>query len=59
MLGYHKGVKDYRLWCLEPNNHKIVVSRDVVFIEDQMPCFKAAEGASEMINLWIMDLRWS
>ena len=37
MLGYQRGVKGYRLWCVEPGNQKVVVSRDVVFIEDQMP----------------------
>lgn len=36
VLGYQKGVKGYRLWCLEPGNNKIVISRDVVFIESKM-----------------------
>ncbi|KAH9762162.1 Integrase catalytic domain-containing protein [Citrus sinensis] len=32
-LGYADGVKEYRLW--DPTAHKIVISRDVVFIENQ------------------------
>ena len=40
MLGYQPGVKGYRLWCVEPGNHKIIISRDVVFSESEMH-FKA------------------
>ena len=37
MLGYQRGVKGYRLWFIEPGNQKVAISRDMVFIEDQMP----------------------
>ncbi|KAH9681068.1 hypothetical protein KPL71_026802 [Citrus sinensis] len=33
-LRYVDGVKGYRLW--DPTAHKIVISRDVIFIEDQL-----------------------
>ena len=33
-MGYADGVKGYRLW--DPTAHKIVISRDVIFIEDQL-----------------------
>ncbi|GJS34882.1 gag-pol polyprotein [Tanacetum coccineum] len=33
-LGYADGVKGYRLW--DPTTHKVVVSRDVVFMEDKI-----------------------
>ncbi|KAH9672314.1 hypothetical protein KPL70_017673 [Citrus sinensis] len=33
-LGYANGVNGYRLW--DPTAHKIVISRDVIFIEDQL-----------------------
>ncbi|KAH9700446.1 hypothetical protein KPL71_024696 [Citrus sinensis] len=33
-LRYADGVKRYRLW--DPTAHKIVISRDVIFIEDQL-----------------------
>ncbi|KAH9650921.1 hypothetical protein KPL70_026553 [Citrus sinensis] len=33
-LGYADGVKGYCLW--DPTAHKIVISRDVIFIEDQL-----------------------
>ena len=33
-LEYIDGVKQYRLWNLTA--HKIVISRDVIFIEDQL-----------------------
>lgn len=32
---------------MEPGNQNIIVSRDVVFLEDQMPCFKRSKAASE------------
>lgn len=43
LLGYQSGVKGYRLWCIEPGNHKIMVSRDVVFTESIMPFKKAKD----------------
>ncbi|GJZ35217.1 gag-pol polyprotein [Tanacetum coccineum] len=33
-LGYADGVKGYRLW--DPTAHKVVVSRDVIFMEDKI-----------------------
>ena len=33
-LGYADGVKGYHLW--DPTAHKIVISKDVIFIEDQL-----------------------
>ncbi|GJR33036.1 hypothetical protein Tco_1109268, partial [Tanacetum coccineum] len=33
-LGYADGVKGYHLW--DPTNYKVVVSRDVVFMEDKI-----------------------
>lgn len=37
MLGYQKGVKGYRLWCTESGKNKVIISRDGVFKEDEMP----------------------
>jgi hypothetical protein len=33
-LRYADGVKGYRLW--DPTTHKLVINRDVIFIEDKM-----------------------
>ena len=33
-LGYVDGVKGYRLW--DPTVHKVVMSRDVIFVEDKL-----------------------
>ena len=33
-LGYADGVKGYRLW--DPTAHKIIISRDVIFVEHQL-----------------------
>ena len=35
-LGYATGVKDYRLWCVEPKSPKFIISRDVKFNESSM-----------------------
>lgn len=35
MMGYQSGVKGYRLWCVEPGNNKVIISRDVVFSESE------------------------
>ena len=34
LLGYADRVKRYRLW--DPIAHKIVISKDVIFVEDQL-----------------------
>lgn len=46
MLGYQHGVKDYRLWCMEPNTHKVIISRDVIFYESVMP-FKTVKPVDQ------------
>ncbi|KAE8665844.1 Retrovirus-related Pol polyprotein from transposon TNT 1-94 [Hibiscus syriacus] len=33
-LGYADGVKGYRLW--DPTAHKVIISRDVIFVEDKL-----------------------
>ncbi|KAE8658886.1 Detected protein of unknown function [Hibiscus syriacus] len=35
-IGYSHGTKDYKLWCMEPGQHKCIISRDVVFDESKM-----------------------
>ncbi|KAL5565472.1 hypothetical protein UlMin_028636 [Ulmus minor] len=37
-LGYLEGTKGYRLWMKDSKGYKTIVSRDVVFKEDVMPC---------------------
>ena len=37
MLGYQRDVKGHRLWCTEPGNNKVIINRDVVFKENEMP----------------------
>lgn len=39
-IGYPEGVKWYKLWCLEPENAKCLISRDVVFDENTMANLK-------------------
>jgi len=36
-IWYPKGVKGYKLWCLEDRHKKCIISRDVVFNESEMP----------------------
>ena len=50
MLGYQKDVKGYRLWCTEPGNSKIVISRDVIFREEEMP-FLTKKIASTQVEV--------
>lgn len=37
MLGYPSGTKGYRLWVCEPGQNKVIISRDVVFVESKLP----------------------
>ena len=47
MIGYQRGVKGYRLWCVEPGNAKVIISRDVTFWEDDLPFKKKADVVTE------------
>ena len=52
-LGYGKGVKGYRLWSLEPNGTRCIISRDVMFNELLFPYLEKTNsaGESEQTNL--------
>lgn len=39
-IGYPSGVKGYRIWLKGEPSVRIVISRDVVFNEYEMPCLK-------------------
>ena len=41
-LGYAKGVKGYRLWSIEPKGTKLIISRDVIFNENEFPYLSTA-----------------
>lgn len=45
-LGYPTGVKGYKLWCTEPGMNKVIMSRDVVFKEIDMPYLKTEDESS-------------
>ena len=47
MIGYRRGVKGYRLWCIELGNQKVIISRDVQFEENRMPYLEKAQGSGE------------
>ena len=49
-LGYPKGIKGYRLWCLEPGMRKCIISRDVIFNENVMG-YAGEQGANRSCEL--------
>ncbi|KAH9649806.1 hypothetical protein KPL70_026120 [Citrus sinensis] len=54
-LGYADGVKGYRLW--DPTAHKIVISRDVIFVENQLQMKDGDDGTvkekSEIVPVYV------
>lgn len=55
-LGYPEGVKGYKLWCIEPGSEKCMISRDVVFKEEEFP-LKESGSKSEDSHLQHNELR--
>lgn len=55
MLGYAKNTKGYRLWSLE--RKKVVISRDVVFIEDSLPMLKDKTEGSDIEDFSLESLQ--
>jgi hypothetical protein len=47
-LGYGEGVKGYRLWVRETKGYKIIISRNVVFNEDDLPCLKTDSSSGPL-----------
>ncbi|KAL0385839.1 UNVERIFIED_CONTAM: Retrovirus-related Pol polyprotein from transposon TNT 1-94 [Sesamum radiatum] len=41
-IGYHIGVKGYRLWLRSQPGFKVIISRDVTFNETEMPCMSSS-----------------
>ena len=58
MLGYPKGVKGFRLWCLEPGNQKLLISWDVIFEETRMSSLRNRKK-NPVALLLIQVFRWS
>ena len=56
-LSYADGVKGYRLW--DPTAHKIVISRDVIFVEDQLQRKNGDDGTikekSETVPVYVKN----
>ena len=50
MIGYQQGVKGYRLWCIEPGRGKVIVSRDVIFSETEMPFRSTSDAGKEKVE---------
>lgn len=46
-IGYPKGVKHYMLWCVEPRNHRCIISRDATFNEQVMG-YKSGEQPQDL-----------
>ncbi|KAH9779421.1 hypothetical protein KPL71_007705 [Citrus sinensis] len=59
-LGYADGVKGYRLW--DPTAHKIIISRDVIFIEDQLQTRDEDDSSvkekSETIPVYVENMKY-
>ncbi|KAL2235828.1 UNVERIFIED_CONTAM: Retrovirus-related Pol polyprotein from transposon TNT 1-94 [Sesamum indicum] len=50
-IGYPPGVKGYRLWLKNQPGFKVIVSRDVIFNESEMPCLNTSSKNSEDFNI--------
>ncbi|KZV56298.1 hypothetical protein F511_00295 [Dorcoceras hygrometricum] len=47
LLGYPENVKGYKLWCIETGEERCLISRDVVFNEEEFPL--KSKGTSETL----------
>ncbi|KAL0368206.1 UNVERIFIED_CONTAM: hypothetical protein Scaly_1039500 [Sesamum calycinum] len=47
-IGYHEGIKGYRLWVRGQSGFKVIVSRDVTFNESEMPYLKNTEHQQDV-----------
>ena len=45
-LGYPKGMRGYRLWCIDLGSGWFLMSRNLIFNEKDMPLLKTTQGSS-------------
>ncbi|KAL0431935.1 UNVERIFIED_CONTAM: Retrovirus-related Pol polyprotein from transposon TNT 1-94 [Sesamum radiatum] len=50
-IGYHVGVKGYRLWNKSQPEFKVIISRNVVFNESEFPCLSKIPKNTEEYNI--------
>ncbi|KAL0295740.1 UNVERIFIED_CONTAM: Retrovirus-related Pol polyprotein from transposon TNT 1-94 [Sesamum angustifolium] len=50
-IGYHDGVKGYRLWLRSQPGYKFIVSRDVTFNEYEFPCLANSSKKDTKSNI--------
>ncbi|KAL2243544.1 UNVERIFIED_CONTAM: Retrovirus-related Pol polyprotein from transposon TNT 1-94 [Sesamum indicum] len=50
-IGYPPGVKGYRLWLRSQPGFRVVISKDVVFNESEMPCLQTSSKNSNNYNI--------
>lgn len=53
LLGYADGVKGYRLW--DPTSRKVIVSRDVIFAENELQREQENDSTSKDITTFHID----
>ncbi|KAL0381125.1 UNVERIFIED_CONTAM: hypothetical protein Sangu_0176800 [Sesamum angustifolium] len=47
-IGYPEGVKGYRLWLRRQTGFKVLISKDVVFNETEMPCLDTPQNKKHL-----------
>ncbi|KAL0310454.1 UNVERIFIED_CONTAM: Retrovirus-related Pol polyprotein from transposon TNT 1-94 [Sesamum calycinum] len=47
-IGYPKGVKGYRLWLRSQPGFKVLISKDVIFNENEMPCLDTPQDKKRL-----------
>ena len=52
-MGYADGIKGYHLW--DPTTHKVVVSRDVIFTENEMQGEQENDGTIKETTIIQID----
>ncbi|KAL2242583.1 UNVERIFIED_CONTAM: Retrovirus-related Pol polyprotein from transposon TNT 1-94 [Sesamum indicum] len=55
-IGYPEGVKGYRLWVRSQPGFKVLISRDVTFNENEMPCLEKTKPIENEITFNKVDL---
>ncbi|KAL2230649.1 UNVERIFIED_CONTAM: Retrovirus-related Pol polyprotein from transposon TNT 1-94, partial [Sesamum indicum] len=55
-IGYPEGVKGYRLWVRSQPGFKVLISRDVTFNENEMPCLERTQPIEKETTFHKVDI---
>lgn len=57
-IGYPKGIRGFKHWCIEPRKSKVIISKDVMLSEHHFLLLKYGDGINKPEEDNIKSFEW-